>query len=35
MKGISLLLNQIVNASSEQMKKFWERDWNFHKAPGK
>lgn len=35
MKEISGHLNEIVNASSEQMKKLSARDWEFRTAPGK
>src|ERR1051326_7528509 len=35
MKEIAAHLNEIVNASSEQMKKLSAQDWEFRKAPGK
>ena len=35
MKEISTHLNEIVNASSEQMKKLSPQDWEFRTAPGK
>ncbi len=35
MKEISAHLNEIVNASSEQMKKLTAKDWESRKAPGK
>ena len=35
MKEISTHLNEIITASSEQMKRLSEQDWEFRKAPGK
>ena len=35
MKEIATHLNEIVNASSEQMKKLSAQDWEFRKAPEK
>ena len=35
MKEISTHLNEIVNASAEQMKKLSAKDWESRKAPGK